>query len=139
MNITIRQAKTKEDYNLSLEIRRKVFIEEQSVPENIEIEFEDKAIHFIAFVDNLPVATSRWRRTTQGIKLERFAVLKDFRKMSIGSKMFQVILSDISNEKMIYLHSQENVIEFYRKLGFKESGDKFIEADIIHQKMYYSP
>lgn len=139
MNITIRQAKTKEDYSLSLEIRRKVFIEEQSVPEDIEIEFEDEAIHFIAFVDNIPVGTSRWRRTNQGIKLERFAVLKDYRKMSVGTKMFQAILSDIFDEKMIYLHSQENVIEFYRKLGFKESGDKFIEADIIHQKMYYSP
>ena len=48
------------------------------------------------------------------------------------------ILSEISSNNTIYLHAQEAVVNFYKKLGFKVSGKKFYEADILHSKMIYS-
>ena len=138
MNLKIQLVKTKKEYKDILEIRKKVFVEEQNVPLNIEIEHEEDSKHVICFIDQLAVGTGRWRKTKNGIKLERFAVLTDFRNKGIGKEIVNFILSEISSNNTIYLHAQEAVVDFYKKLGFKVSGKKFYEADILHSKMIYS-
>ena len=138
MNLKIQLVKTKKEYEDILEIRKKVFVEEQNVPLNIEIEHEEDSRHVICFIDQLAVGTGRWRKTKNGIKLERFAVLTDFRNKGIGKEIVNFILSEISSNNTIYLHAQEAVVNFYKKLGFKVSGKKFYEADILHSKMIYS-
>ena len=138
MNLKIQLVKTKKEYKDILEIRKKVFVEEQNVPLNIEIEHEEDSQHVICFIDQLAVGTGRWRKTKNGIKLERFAVLTDFRNKGIGKEIVNFILSEISSNNTIYLHAQEAVVNFYKKLGFKVSGKKFYEADILHSKMIYS-
>ena len=138
MNLKIQLVKTKKEYKDILEIRKKVFVEEQNVPFNIEIEHEEDSRHVICFIDQLAVGTGRWRKTKNGIKLERFAVLTDFRNKGIGKEIVNFILSEISSNNTIYLHAQEAVVNFYKKLGFKVSGKKFYEADILHSKMIYS-
>ena len=138
MNLKIQLVKTKKEYEDILEIRKKVFVEEQNVPLNIEIEHEEDSKHVICFIDQLAVGTGRWRKTKNGIKLERFAVLTDFRNKGIGKEIVNFILSEISSNNTIYLHAQEAVVNFYKKLGFKVSGKKFYEADILHSKMIYS-
>ena len=138
MNLKIQLVKTKKEYKDILEIRKKVFIQEQNVPFNIEIEHEEDSKHVICFIDQLAVGTGRWRKTKNGIKLERFAVLTDFRNKGIGKEIVNFILSEISSNNTIYLHAQEAVVNFYKKLGFKVSGKKFYEADILHSKMIYS-
>ena len=85
MNLKIQLVKTKKEYKDILEIRKKVFVEEQNVPLNIEIEHEEDSKHVICFIDQLAVGTGRWRKTKNGIKLERFAVLTDF-PCEYGSK-----------------------------------------------------
>ena len=138
MNLKIQLVKNKEEYRDILDIRKKVFIEEQNVPLNIEIEYEEDSNHVICYLDKFPVGTGRWRNTKNGIKLERFAILKDFRNNGIGKEIVNFILSEISSNNTIYLHAQEAVVDFYKKLGFKVSGNKFYEADILHSKMIYS-
>ncbi len=137
MNIKIQLVKTDKDYNTILGIRRVVFINEQNVPEDLEIENEDSSFHVMATCDNTVVGTGRWRKTSLGYKLERFAVLKEFRKKGIGQEIVRFILSQIPLDKMIYLHAQESVIKFYKDLGFSIIGSTFIEADIVHAKMVY--
>ena len=63
MNLKIQLVKTKEEYRDILEIRKKVFIEEQNVPSNIEIEYEKDSNHVICYLDKFPVGTGRWRNT----------------------------------------------------------------------------
>lgn len=122
------------------EIRTKVFVEEQNVDANLELDDYDKiAQHYLAFIDSYPVATSRWRITDKGIKLERFAVLKEFRNNKIGEKLLTRVLSDVLPYKMeIYLHSQANALNIYLRNGFNIEGNEFEEAGIKHYKMYYS-
>ena len=137
MNAKIQLVKTEEDYNVVLGIRRTVFIEEQNVPESLEIENEDASFHVLAMYENLPVGTGRWRKTSKGYKLERFAVLQEFRSKGIGRDIVKFVLDQIPSEDMIYLHAQESVIKFYKDLGFTIIGSTFIEADIVHAKMIY--
>tara|TARA_B100000579_G_scaffold140183_1_gene113900 strand:+ start:124 stop:543 length:420 start_codon:yes stop_codon:yes gene_type:complete len=137
MNLKIQLVNTNKEYEDILNIRKKVFVEEQNVPIDIEIEHEEESSHVICFLDELPVATGRWRETANGIKLERFAVLKEYRSFGIGREIVNFILSEISSNKTIYLHAQEAVVDFYEKLGFKTSGNQFEEAGIVHSKMVF--
>lgn len=125
-------------------IRRKVFIEEQCISEDIEVdEYDEHSYHYLLLVNEsdekqIPVATGRWRITDKGIKLERFAVLKDYRNLGYGKHILDSILSDtIIFNKTIYLHAQEGSVNFYLKNGFKIEGNSFIEANINHYKMIF--
>ncbi len=122
-------------------IREQVFVQEQHVPADEEYdEFEDSSRHFLAFAEGLPCGTARWRYTDKGIKLERFAVLKDYRSRKVGSALVQALLEDIKNQpqsagKLLYLHGQLTAMPLYSKFGFTPIGDLFEECNIQHYKM----
>ena len=123
----------------SHKIRYEVFVIGQNCPEELEWEFEEDSTHFILFENSIPKATARYRITSNGYKLERFAVLKSERGKGFGKKILKFILSDLSEfNGLIYLHAQVGVIPFYEKIGFIKEGKKFEEAGIQHYKMYLS-
>ena len=139
MVINIKTAKTKKDKGKCFSIRRDVFVKEQCISKKIEFDDENvDATYFIAQYKNIYVGTARYSFTDIGIKLERFAVLKSYRNLGIGKELVLYILNSIKDKKLIYLHAQESVIDFYSKLGFKRIGSQFFEAEIPHQKMIYN-
>ncbi|RUA29373.1 MAG: GNAT family N-acetyltransferase [Bacteroidetes bacterium] len=124
--------------NIAFDIRRKVFIEEQKVSEEEEFEFEDECTHFLIYHKKQPVGTSRYRITEKGIKLERFALLKEARGKGIGYDLLRFTLNDARQfKKHIYLNAQASVVNFYKQQGFIIDGEKFIEANIIHYPMSF--
>ena len=138
MEIKVHLATTKQELQHIREIRKKVFIMEQNVPKDVEIDqYEDTSNHIIALIDDRFIGTARWRKTENGIKLERFAVLKEKRGLGIGKELVRFILKQIKKESVIYLHAQDHVISFYKKLGFYSVGDHFYEGEISHQKMIW--
>ncbi|MFQ6604080.1 MAG: GNAT family N-acetyltransferase [Fidelibacterota bacterium] len=135
MKIRVKQIRGAEDLALAHRIRTAVFIGEQKVPPEIEMdEFEDSATHILAWAGNEPVGTARWRQTPDGVKLERFAVLKPYRSRGVGSALVQYCLEENAGS-IIYLNAQVDVIDFYRQYGFREIGDEFEEAGIRHKQM----
>ena len=136
MEIKINIVTTDQDYKDCLYIRNKVFIEEQNI--NEKLEYDDKkvnAIYIVAKINLIAIGTARYRSTEIGIKLERFAVLKEHRKFGVGSAMVLFLLKKLKNQKSIYLNSQKDVVNFYKKLGFEIIGEAFYEAGIAHYKM----
>ena len=135
MVINIKFAVTKKEIEECLLIRRKVFIEEQGIPEKIETD-DDKtnATSIYALIDNKCVGTARYQKLGNKIKLERFAVLNEYRLKGVGRALAKYLFKELDN-KILYLHAQESVIDFYLLLGFKKVGDKFYEAGIPHWKM----
>lgn len=124
------------EYEIMFEIRRVVFQEEQEVPEEIEVADDHISHHYLAYYEGIPAGTARWRVTLFGkVKLERFAVLKEFRGKGIGAALVQAILNDIPRNLPVYLNSQIDAVPFYEKLGFQREGETFWEADIEHQRM----
>ncbi|MBK6965627.1 MAG: GNAT family N-acetyltransferase [Bacteroidales bacterium] len=126
-------------FEIARTIRYAVFVEEQKVPEELEYdEYETVCYHYLAFVGDVAVGTCRWRPTSRGIKLERFAVLPEHRGKGFGDLLVQQALKDVLVEgKAIYLHAQEQVAGFYGRLGFKAYGERFEEAGIGHYLMKY--
>lgn len=117
-------------------IRRQVFVVEQNCPPELEWEFEDESIHFLATVNNVPAGAARWRKTDNGYKLERFAVLKEFRGLGVGQELVKAVLADLpADATYVYLHAQIQAVGLYQKLGFQITGPEFEEAGIKHYKM----
>ncbi|WP_432708667.1 GNAT family N-acetyltransferase [Pedobacter sp.] len=120
-------------------IRKIVFVEEQSCPPELEFENEEVSTHFLALLDNVPCGACRWRKTEYGYKLERFAVLKEYRGRGVGMAMVAAALDDLPPDAdYIYLHAQLDAMSLYGKFGFKPVGEQFEEAGIQHYKMVKS-
>ncbi len=137
-NLVIKKVKSKSDLNKEIKIRNEVFIKEQRVPINLEIDgLDNESEHFLAFLNNKPIGCARIRYNKNYAKLERIAILKIFRKKGFGKKLTQFLI-DYCKEKnvsKIYIHSQLYVSDFYKKFDFKTIGNIFFEAGIEHVKM----
>lgn len=120
-------------------IRKKVFVDEQKVrPEDEFDEFEKESTHYLGFYGTVKAGTARWRKTDEGIKLERFAVLQKYRNKGLGTAILNKVLEDVKNEgKKIYLHAQLSAVKFYERAGFVKEGDIFSECNIDHYKMVF--
>ena len=119
-------------------IRYDVFVIGQNCPVELEWEFEKESTHFLLIENDIPLATARHRKTDNGFKLERFAVLSQARGKGFGMHILKTILEDLKDSNALkYMHAQEQVIPFYEKVGFEKSGNIFEEAGIMHYKMEY--
>jgi lysyl-tRNA synthetase class 2 len=130
---------TREDLEQCFAIRREVFVGEQKVPENLEIDGQDPAARqFAVRVDGRIAATCRVRLIGSAAKIERMAVLKDFRGKGIGRVLMKYIMTELAraaNISLFKLSAQSYAVPFYEKLGFRTRGSEYIEAGIPHYDM----
>ena len=129
-----------DDYQKGLEVRRIVFVIGQNVPEEDEVDqFEKSSNHFIASIDDKVVGAARWRDTGDYIKLERFAVLDEYRGKGIGSALVDKVMQSIRSKHApgtrLLLHSQIPAISLYARFNFIEKGEIFEECGILHRTM----
>jgi predicted GNAT family N-acyltransferase len=119
-------------------VRGIVFIEEQRVPYEIEMdEYENSALHILGEKDGQPIAAGRLRFLGDWAKLERIAVRLLFRNQGIGHAIVDYMLQ-VARERgfcKFKMHAQSHLLDFYSKHGFRAVGDMFKEADIDHYLM----
>jgi predicted GNAT family N-acyltransferase len=121
-------------------IRMRVFVREQGVPAEIELDDDDqRARHFIATASGRTVGTARLVLRRGDAKIGRMAVLKSFRHQGVGAKLLKhaVAVARRLGARKIYLHAQVPVIGFYEKQGFVCAGPIFEEAGIPHRNMVW--
>ncbi|MDO7885724.1 GNAT family N-acetyltransferase [Hymenobacter cheonanensis] len=130
------------DLDAAFTIREKVFVGEQKVPADAEYDQYDRAgttRHYLARVDGQPAGAARWRPTDHGVKLERFAVLPEFRNQGVGEALVHRVLADVRAEApdaaQVYMHAQLRAIPLYERTGFRKVGEMFEECDIQHYQM----
>jgi len=126
-------------FEKSLIIRTMVFVKEMGIAPNLEYDgFDIDAHHYLLIENSEAVATARCRETSKGIKLERFAVLKEKRRKGLGDLLLKEVLIDVKDlSKTIYLHSQHTAVNMYLKNSFEIIGEPFEEAGIKHFYMEY--
>jgi len=128
--------KDKEHFNICSAIRTQVFVGEQKVDPALEYDHEEESQFYLLYFNGAPIATARWRETVKGIKLERFAMLPEFRNKGLGSELLKEVLNDVQRfDKKIYLHSQLKAVSYYEREGFIKKGEIFTEAGIEHYRM----
>lgn len=130
---------TPEDMERCFNIRREVFVGEQNVPADLEIDGQDpSARHFGVRADGEIIATCRVRLMGSAAKIERVAVLKDFRSKGVGRVLMRYIVNELrkqGNVQLFKLSSQSHAVPFYEKLGFKTRGGEYLDAGIPHYDM----
>lgn len=126
-------------YNQCLEIRKEVFVEEQNVPMEMEVdEFENESVNILLTLDDRPLGTVRYRDDGEGlIKVERMAVRKIARGLHLGQALmnFVHIHAEENGYTRAKLGAQVHAINFYEKLGYHVSSDEFDDAGIPHKYM----
>jgi predicted GNAT family N-acyltransferase len=116
-------------------IRFKVFVEEQGVPPDIELDDLDEAsIHALAFIEAEAIATGRLLPDGH---IGRMAVLKEWRGRGIGSRILGALVEEARRrgDREVALSAQVHAVPFYRAHGFVEEGAEYLEAGIRHQTM----
>jgi predicted GNAT family N-acyltransferase len=123
-------------------VRFKVFVEEQGVPRDIELDERDAhCVHALAYEDGRVVGTGRLVPGADGAAavalVGRMAVLAECRGRGIGSLILERLMDKArqGGEKDVALSAQIHALEFYRRHGFQPVGEIYEEAGIPHRKM----
>ncbi|MCQ1536849.1 GNAT family N-acetyltransferase [Methanosarcina sp. KYL-1] len=117
------------------QVRREVFIKEQEVPEEEEIDEADLSSHHVIVYENTrPIATGRLVRDEETWLMGRISVLKEYRGKQVGKLVVEKLLEKAAELKAgeVHIHAQTHAVGFYGKLGFVSYGDTFPESGIEH-------
>ena len=136
--IKIKIIKPGEDFSEAMKIRIPVFVEEQKVPRENELDKNDKiSYHAVLYDNGIPVACGRLYFVDNIAHIGRVAVLKEYRRKgyatAVCKKLIDIAISHKIND--ITLDAQKYVVELYEKLGFKVVSDEFLDENIVHVKM----
>jgi predicted GNAT family N-acyltransferase len=119
-------------------IRKTVFVEEQGVPIEEEIDTLDRlATHILIYDEGVPVGTGRVFMERGQWYIGRVAVLRESRRKGIGRLIMEKLISfaRARGAQNIIVHAQTNVLAFYQNLGFIAQGPEFMDAGIPHKEM----
>lgn len=124
----------------ALKIRNQVFVVEQNVPLDLEIDqYEALTVHFVLYDENrLPMATVRLLpMEDQKIKVQRMAVLSEYRQKGLGKIIMQAAETFAKEQcyHSLILGAQLTAVSFYERVGYQAEGDIFLDAGIEHVTM----
>lgn len=133
-------ARTDEQMEDAFYVRTKVFVEEQNVPSELEIdEHENESAHFVLYDEDAPVGAGRFRIVDGKGKVERICILPAYRKTGGGIRVMNAIEDYAKGQgqelQTLKLNSQTYAIPFYEKLGYHVVSEEFLDAGIPHRTM----
>ena len=128
------------DKNFSIirDIRKNVFTGELGILESELFDEYDKVCdHFIIFDGKNAVGVVRFVQINQDIKLERMAILQEFRTKNHGKNCISQLREyyHTKNYSKMFLDSIYSARNFYKKCGFIEEGEIFQRVGIDHIRM----
>ena len=118
------------------QVRYRVFVEEQKVPAEIELdEFDPVSVHALAF-DAGGRALGTGRLLPDG-HIGRMAVLREARGAGVGSALLRALMkaARARGDREVMLSAQTHAIPFYERFGFAVEGDEYDDAGIPHRMM----
>ena len=127
-----------DDFPACSAIRRRVFIEEQNVPEALELDDLDAtAVHLLATRDGRAIGTARLLIDGESAKIGRVALLPEARGTGAGAALMRAALDELRARgvRTAKLGAQTHAIGFYEKLGFTAYGPEYDDAGIPHRDM----
>lgn len=126
-------------YDDAVAIRLAVFVQEQGVPQKLELDGNDAiATHYVGYVDEQPVVTLRTTPSDDRLHIQRVATVKTARHHGYAAELMTAVIDQAratAEYSIAYLGAQLHAKTFYAGLGFKAQGATFMEAGIEHQEM----
>ena len=117
-------------------VRETVFVVEQGVPLELELDGLDPTCHHVVALDGAGRSVGTARMQPCG-HIGRIAVLRPWRRQSVGSRLLAELLEVARRAGLesVELDSQVHAIGFYEKHGFQPRGDIFLDAGLEHRNM----
>lgn len=127
----------------ALAVRFIVFVDEQHVPAEEEVDVHDRAgSHarhaLVRATDGSPLAAGRYFPLDEGrVQVGRMAVLRAERGRGIGRRLLDALVDDARARgfAQVVLNAQDHAVGFYAKAGFTPFGATLVECEILHQPM----
>jgi predicted GNAT family N-acyltransferase len=136
--VTVKVVENQKELEDAFSVRRTVFIDEQNVPAEEEIDHhEDESIHFVLYQQGSPIGAGRFRVVDGYGKVERICVVKEARKSGAG----KAVMTGVENYarengvQKLKLNAQTHAIPFYAGLGYEVVSEEFLDAGIPHKTM----
>lgn len=138
--MNVKQAVTPKQREDAYIVRKTVFVGEQNVPPELEIDdLEDEAVHFVLYDEaGQPCGAGRFRTVGEYGKVERICVLKSARGQGAGNLVMDAVeayAKTVSGLTALKLDAQLHAIPFYEKRGYDIVSDEFLDAGILHKTM----
>lgn len=138
VEIKVKPVTTPSELDEAFQIRTEVFVKEQGVALEVEMdEYDEVCDHILVYCDDQPVGTGRLRDVEGVAKLERICILSSHRKYGLGRTIVEN-LEKIAKKKGFIkakLHGQTHAGPFYEKLGYTQASEVFMEEGIPHVLM----
>lgn len=134
----IKKVTTPQELEEAFRVRIDVFVKEQGVPEDCEIDQNEKAAEHVLLCENEEVVgTGRVRYFGCLAKLERICVLPGYRNLNAGRMIVEGLenLALAKGMTKAKLHGQTQAENFYHKQGYRTSSEVFMEDGIPHVLM----
>ncbi len=116
-------------------IRFTVFVDEQKVPAELELdEFDPLSCHALALAGDEAVGTGRLLPDGH---IGRMAVLATWRGRGVGALLLQALIDEAQRRGMarVVLNAQTHALGFYARFGFVPEGEEYEEAGLPHRTM----
>jgi predicted GNAT family N-acyltransferase len=136
--VALRRARDAAERSAAVELRIRVFCDEQGVSREDEIDGrDDGAVHLVALERGAVVGTCRLLFDGTTCKLGRLVVARDARRRGIGGGLLGLAEREAraAGAERIVLNAQTRARGVYRAAGYTEGGDTFMEAGIEHIRM----
>lgn len=141
LSISVRCTHDARDLQRAIDVRRVVFVGEQGVREDEELDgLDEQCVHFVAELDDRVVGTARMRAKPEDpsvAKAERVAVLRELRGTGVGRALMLALEAEarLRGFETVLLAAQVSALAFYGRLGYEAFGEPFDDARIEHRWM----
>jgi predicted GNAT family N-acyltransferase len=136
--VEVRVASTESELAAALELRGRVFCEEQGVSFEADQDGRDhEATHIVALDDGVVIGTCRLLFRGQVARLGRLAVEQERRGENVAAEILHEAdrIATEAGSESIALHAQTYAQSLYERAGYVEYGPIFVEEGIEHVAM----
>ena len=146
-DIVVKLVETEAELAGAINVRMRVFVSEQSIPAEVELDQADAtATHAVALHQGEVVGTGRLvvdagevaESEVAAGRIGRMAVDQTWRRQGVGGQILRFLEGEARRQGLTQcvLHAQEYVKDFYAGEGYQERGEVFLEVDIPHIEMW---
>jgi predicted GNAT family N-acyltransferase len=138
-DLIVKLVETEEELAGAIGVRMRVFVAEQQIPPEEELDQADaSATHAIALYQGRVIGAGRLVCLEDGTaQIGRMAVDRPYRRQGVGGRLLDFLENEARAQGLLRsnLHAQEYVKDFYTAHGYREHGGVFLEVDIPHIEM----
>ena len=120
----------------AIDIREEVFVKEQGFQNEFD-DIDHHCLHLVVYKEDKPIGCARMFEEDGKMVLGRIAVLKEYRKQNVGTYIMKQLETKAKELQfnVTALSAQVRASDFYKNLGYVQSGEEYYDEYCPHIHM----